>query len=146
MGERPATTRLRTLVGNHARLAPIARLLGASVLTVEDGRVTVEFEVREEFKHPGGAVQGGIVTAYADLCMALAAHTHFEQGEHMSTSSLTLNFLAPVTAGPVIGEGTLVKKGRAVVFMEAVLRDREGNEYAHATSVGSLRAAAPKTA
>jgi acyl-coenzyme A thioesterase PaaI-like protein len=119
MGERPGTTRLRTLVGNHARLAPIARLLGASVLAVEDGRVTVEFEVREEFKHPGGAVQGGIVTA---------------------TSSLTLNFLAPVTAGPVIGEGTVLKKGRSVVFMEAVLRDREGNEYAHATSVGSVRA------
>ena len=119
MGERPGTTRLRTLVGNHARLAPIARLLGASVLAVEDGRVTVEFEVREEFKHPGGAVQGGIVTA---------------------TSSLTLNFLAPVTAGPVIGEGTVVKTGRSVVFMEAVLRDREGNEYAHATSVGSVRA------
>ena len=119
MGERPGTTRLRTLVGNHARLAPIARLLGASVLAVEDGRVTVEFEVREEFKHPGGAVQGGIVTA---------------------TSSLTLNFLAPVTAGPVIGDGTVVKKGRSVVFMEAVLRDREGNEYAHATSVGSVRA------
>ena len=119
MGERPGTTRLRTLVGNHARLAPIARLLGASVLAVEDGRVTVEFEVREEFKHPGGAVQGGIVTA---------------------TSSLTLNFLAPVTAGPMIGEGTVVKKGRSVVFMEAVLRDREGNEYAHATSVGSVRA------
>jgi uncharacterized protein (TIGR00369 family) len=139
MGERPGTARLRTLVGNHARLAPIAHLLGASVLEVEDGRVVVEFEVREEFKHPGGAVQGGIVTAYADLCMALAAHTHFDQGQHMSTSSLTLNFLAPVTAGPVIGEGTVVKKGRSVVFMEAVLRDREGNEYAHATSVGSVR-------
>jgi len=39
----------------------------------------------------------------------------------------------------VIGEGTVVKKGRSVVFMEAVLRDREGNEYAHATSVGSVR-------
>jgi hypothetical protein len=37
MGERPGTTRLRTLVGNHARLAPIARLLGASVLAVEAG-------------------------------------------------------------------------------------------------------------
>ena len=56
MGERPGTARLRTLVGDHARLAPIARLLGATVLAVDDGRVTVEFEVREEFKHPGGAV------------------------------------------------------------------------------------------
>lgn len=139
MGERPGTARLRTLVGDHARLAPIARLLGATVLAVADGRVTVEFEVREEFKHPGGAVQGGIVTAFADLCMALAAHTHFEAGQHMSTSSITLNFLAPITAGPVIGEGAVVKKGRSVVFMEAVVRDREGNEFAHASSVGSIR-------
>lgn len=139
MGERPGTARLRTLVGDHARLAPIARLLGATVLAVDDGRVTVEFEVREEFKHPGGAVQGGIVTAFADLCMALAAHTHFEAGQHMSTSSITLNFLAPITAGPVIGEGAVVKKGRSVVFMEAVVRDREGNEFAHASSVGSIR-------
>jgi acyl-CoA thioesterase len=139
MGERPGTARLRTIVGDHARLAPIARLLGATVLAVADGRVTVEFEVREEFKHPGGAVQGGIVTAFADLCMALAAHTHFEAGQHMSTSSITLNFLAPITAGPVIGEGAVVKKGRSVVFMEAVVRDREGNEFAHASSVGSIR-------
>jgi uncharacterized protein (TIGR00369 family) len=139
MGERPGTARLRTIVGDHARLAPIARLLGATVLAVDDGRVIVEFEVREEFKHPGGAVQGGIVTAFADLCMALAAHTHFEAGQHMSTSSITLNFLAPITAGPVIGEGAVVKKGRSVVFMEAVVRDREGNEFAHASSVGSIR-------
>lgn len=139
MGERPGTARLRTLVGDHARRAPIARLLGATVLAVDDGRVTVEFEVREEFKHPGGAVQGGIVTAFADLCMALAAHTHFEAGQQLSTSSITLNFLAPITAGPVIGEGAVVKKGRAVVFMEAVVRDREGNEFAHASSVGSIR-------
>jgi acyl-CoA thioesterase len=139
MGERPGTARLRALIGNHARLAPIARLLGASVLAVEDGHVTVEFEVREEFKHPGGAVQGGIVTAYADMCMALAAHTLFERGQSLSTSSLTLNFLAPMTAGPVVGEGTVVKKGRSVVFMEATLRAREGREFAHATSVGSIR-------
>lgn len=139
MGERPGTARLRTIVGDHAQLAPIARLLGATVLAVDHGRVTVEFEVREEFKHPGGAVQGGIVTAFADLCMALAAHTHFEAGQHMSTSSITLNFLAPITAGPVIGEGAVVKKGRSVVFMEAVVRDREGNEFAHASSVGSIR-------
>jgi acyl-coenzyme A thioesterase PaaI-like protein len=72
--------------------------------------------------------------------MALAAYTHFEPDQQLSTSSMTLNFLAPITAGPVIGEGTVVKKGRSVVFMEAVVRDREGTEFANATSVGSIRA------
>ena len=60
MGERPGTTRLRTLVGNHARLAPIARLLGASVLAVEDGRVTVKAESRHTTTTitPASQVQG----------------------------------------------------------------------------------------
>jgi acyl-coenzyme A thioesterase PaaI-like protein len=31
--------------------------------------------------HPGKVVQGGVVTAYGDVCMALAAHTLFDHGE-----------------------------------------------------------------
>ncbi len=53
---------------------PIARLLGARVRSVESGRVLVEFAVKPEFMHPGKVIQGGIVTAYGDVCMALAAH------------------------------------------------------------------------
>ena len=74
------------------------------------------------------------------MCMALAAHTLFEPGQMLSTSSLTVSFLVPVTAGPVLGEGRVVKRGRSVVFLEAMLRDHEGRECAHASSVGSIRA------
>jgi acyl-coenzyme A thioesterase PaaI-like protein len=34
--------------------------------------------------------------------MALAAHTLFDHGEFLSASSITVNFLAPVTEGPVL--------------------------------------------
>ncbi len=64
---------------------------------------------RFRFMHPGGAVQGAIITAYLDLCMAMAAHTLF------------------------------AAKGRSTVFLQAAVRDGRGHDYAHATSVGSIR-------
>lgn len=138
--EAPGLARVRSLLKDRRRVPPIARLLGARLLEAEVGRVRVEFAVKGEFLNPGGAVQGGILTAYADSAMALAAHTLFEAGQLLSTSTLTVSFLAPVSTGPVLGEGSVVKKGRSVVFLEAVLRDREGRQCVHATSVGSIRA------
>ncbi len=82
----------------------MARLLGARVLSVEEGRILVEFAVKDDFMHPGGAVQGGIITE-----------------------------------GPVVGEGSVLKKGRSTVFLQAAVRDGRGHDYAHATSVGSIR-------
>jgi uncharacterized protein (TIGR00369 family) len=138
-GEAPGLARTRALLTDPSGLAPIARLLGARLLSVDAGRATVEFAVREDFRNPGGAVQGGIVTAYADACMALAARTLFDRGEFFSTSSLTIDFLAPLAQGPVIGEGSVVRRGRSVIVLEASLRDREGVEYARAISVGTIR-------
>ncbi len=134
--------RVGALVTDHrGRPVPaIARLLGARVLAADAGRVSIEFAVKREFVNPGGAVQGGIVTAYLDMCMALAAHTQFEPGQRLSTSSLTVSFLEPVTAGPVVGEGSVVRRGRSVIFLEAVLRDPHGRQCAHGSSVGSIRA------
>ena len=140
----PGLDRIRTLVTNQDKFAPIARLLGARVLSVEAGRVLVEFSVKPEFMHPGKVVQGGIVTAYADVCMALAAHTLFDRGEFLSTSSITVNFLAPLTEGPVLGEGAVTRKGRSTVFLEAALRSSSGAEYARSSSVGAIRRSTSK--
>jgi acyl-coenzyme A thioesterase PaaI-like protein len=41
--------------------------------------------------HPGKAVQGGIVTVYADMAMALAAQTLCEHGEFVVTSQLSIS-------------------------------------------------------
>ncbi len=131
--------RLRELVKSRQKLAPIARLVDAHIESVDPGRVWVRYAVKPEFMHPGGAVQGGIITAYADMAMAMAAHTLCSDGEFMATSQLSISFLAPVLKGPVFGEGTVVRRGRSTFFMEAVVKDAEGAELARATSVGTAR-------
>lgn len=133
--------RLRQLIKNRPNLAPIARLVDAHVESVDPGRVRIRYAVKPEFMHPGKAVQGGIVTVYADMAMAMAAHTLCTDGEFLLTSQLSISFLAPVTKGPVFGEGTVVRRGRSTFFMEAVVKDAEGTELARATSVGTARRA-----
>ena len=131
--------RLRELIRNRQKLAPVARLVDAHIESIDPGRVRIQYAVKPEFMHPGNAVQGGIVAVYADMAMAMAAHTLCADGEFMATSQLSISFLAPVTKGPVFGEGTVVKRGRSTFFMEAVVKDAEGAELARATSVGTAR-------
>jgi len=133
--------RLREVMKNRQRLAPIARLVDAHIESVDPGRVRIRYAVKPEFMHPGNAVQGGIITVYADMAMAMAAHTLCSDGEFMATRQLSISFLAPVLKGPVFGEGTVVKRGRSTFFMEAVVKDAEGAELARATSVGTARRA-----
>lgn len=120
--------KLRRLIHDRGTLAPVARLVDAHVLSVEPGHVVVRYAVKPDFMHPGRAVQGGIVTAYADMAMAMAAHT-------------SISFLQPVTEGPVFAEGKVVKRGRSTIFMEAVVRDGSGRDLARATSIGAARKA-----
>lgn len=133
--------RLRELIKNRQKLAPIARLVDAQIESVDPGRVRIQYAVKPEFMHPGKAVQGGIITTYADMAMAMAAQTLCADGEFLATSQLSISFLAPVTRGPVFGEGTVVKRGRSTFFMEAVIKDSDGVELARATSVGTARRA-----
>ena len=135
--------RLRELIKNRQKLAPVAKLVDAHIESIDPGRVRIRYAVKPEFMHPGNAVQGGIITVYADMAMAMAAHTLCADGEFMATSQLSISFLAPVLKGPVFGEGTVVKRGRSTLFMEAVVKDAEGVELARATSVGTARRAKP---
>ena len=127
---------LRALISNPTTRPPAAELVDMQVLSLEAGRVRLQYAVKPEFMHPGQAVQGGIVTMYADMAMALAGETLCAEGEFLTTTQLSISFLAPVRRGPVFADGTVAKKGRTTFFMESVVTDAEGKEMARATSIG----------
>lgn len=127
----------------HGAAAPVSARLGARMERSEPGRAWVEFVLGEEFCIPGGPVQGGMVGALADHCMALAAYTILEPGLVFATSTLTVNLLAALRPGRVQGEGRVVRRGRSVIFLEATLHGPDGRACATATSVGTIQPAPP---
>ena len=103
---RPGTQleKLRELIHNRQKLAPVARLVDAHVEAIDPGRARIRYAVKPEFMHPGRAVQGGIVTAYADMAMAMAAHTLCAEGEFFAVSQLSISFLAPSPRAPSLAK------------------------------------------
>jgi uncharacterized protein (TIGR00369 family) len=120
---------------------PVAGLLGARPLNCDPhrGRMTVAFQARREFCNLMGSVQGGMLTAMLDLAMAFAVLCTLEDGHVVPSLEVKTTFIAPARAGELIGEGTMVRRGRSIAFMEGRLLDPQGNLLATASATGQIR-------
>ncbi|MGD9946140.1 MAG: PaaI family thioesterase [Burkholderiaceae bacterium] len=102
------------------------------------GFIRIEFDGRPEFTHSRGAVvQGGIVAAWLDYAIAAAVSLH---DPHVAFASLDIkvSFLGRTGPGPSFAEGRVLKWGRSIAFLEAVLLSRTGELLATASSSGKL--------
>ena len=111
-----------------------ADLIGAEIVEVTPGSVVVELQASERHHHPGGVVQGGIITAIADAAMGISLMTAQPAGEANTTIELKINFIRPVTHGRVRAVGKVVEIRKSLLFSEADVFDEEGRLVAHATS------------
>ena len=111
-----------------------ADLIGAEIVAVDEGKVVVELQASERHHHPGGVVQGGIITAIADAAMGISLMTAQPAGEANTTIELKINFIRPVTHGRIRAEGKVVEIRKSLLFSEADVYDEEGHLVAHATS------------
>ncbi len=90
--------------------------------------------------HPkGGIVQGGFVTGWLDASMASACIVRGEFAVAVPSLELKVSFLLPAHPGLYRGHGWIVRWGRSVAFMEAELRDSEGEVVARASSTAAIR-------
>lgn len=124
---------------------PIAGLLGARPVKCDpgSGRMTVAFEARPDFCNLMGSVQGGMLTAMLDLAMAFAALCALEDGHVVPSLEVKTTFIAPARTGKIIGEGTLIRRGRSIAFMEGRLFDPAANLLATASATGQIRLRMP---
>jgi uncharacterized protein (TIGR00369 family) len=116
--------------------APVEELIGLRGTYVMPGRVTFEYQPREEHYSSLGAVHGGIVTAVLDTAMCAALQSVLDADVGLATVELRTSFVRPVTLGTDVFrvEGTVVHAGSRLATAEARLVDRSGTLYANASS------------
>lgn len=121
-------------------LPPCARLLGTHLieLRAEEQSVRMGFVGRSEFCNPAGHIQGGFLAAMLDDTMGPTALLLSGGTAYTATISMTTHFLAPARPGPLFGEGRIVRLGRTIGFLEAVLTDEAGTPIASATASARL--------
>ena len=113
---------------------PVAELLGLRLVSVADGEVVFELDVRPEHANPMGTIQGGVICALADAAMGLAYATRLEDAESFTTLELKTNYLRQVRDGTLVATGRVVHAGRTIGLTSCDVVDGEGRKVAHATS------------
>lgn len=118
------------------RAPGIARTLGFTVETLEEGRVVFGGHPDESVYNPIGTVHGGYAATLLDSALGCAVHSALKAGQGYTTLELKVAYHRAMTktTGPVRAEGRVVHLGRRAAFAEGRLTDLEGRLYATATS------------
>ena len=103
------------------------------VVSNDEGRAVIEYEVGAHMCHSGGVAQGGFVCGWIDAAMA---HASLSIAPEMTPMSLELkvSYFAPARPGRVIAEGWIERRGGATCFAEGRLLDPAGKVLAKASS------------
>jgi acyl-CoA thioesterase len=106
---------------------PFFTLMGVELGAVGKGSAVLRMPVRQDMMNGEEWLQGGIFTALADEAMVLAIYPLLDPGERIATVSESTSFLAGTQGGVLVASGTVVKRGRRVIFAEADVT-REGED------------------
>ncbi|MGE3407574.1 MAG: PaaI family thioesterase [Pirellulales bacterium] len=114
--------------------APVGRLIGFTMKSVESGRAIFEMEADERHHNPLGTLHGGIYCDLADAAMGFAYASTLGEGETFTTIELKINFLRAVRKATLIAEAKVVKAGSTLGYVECEVKDQTGNLVAKVSS------------
>ncbi len=127
---------LRGIAAGRIPAAPIAALLGLSVVQVEPGQVTFRLAIGEHLYNPIGSVHGGVFCTLLDSAMGCSVHAALNRGQAYTTLELKVNFIKPLTLDTpsVVAAGQVISLGRRVATASAQITGPDGTLYAHGTT------------
>jgi len=116
--------------------APIGRLIGMDVDSLDEGRAVFSLVPGEQHYNPLGTVHGGIAATMLDSAMGCAVHSTLPSGARFTTLDLHIHYTRAVTAdtGRIVAIGETVHVGGRTATAEARLVDESGTLLAHGTT------------
>ena len=130
------TLALRTQLLATARQFPFFNLIGLEILEIEPGRSTARVAWRPDLTQPAGLMHGGVVAALIDTGTAYALllcdelRDTLRAGGSLVTIDLRIKYLRPVSAGSVTCTSRVIRMGRQIIHMEAVVTNDADKEVA----------------
>jgi uncharacterized protein (TIGR00369 family) len=113
---------------------PIARLIGFEVKDIADGRATVVLAAGPQHANPMGTLHGGVLCDIADAAMGIAFASTLAPEESFTTVELKINFLRTVWQAQLKAEGTVLRRGGTIGYVECAITDEKNRLVAKAAS------------
>ncbi|HEX9955766.1 MAG TPA: PaaI family thioesterase [Fibrella sp.] len=118
----------QSLIGQPMSQSPsgVGRWLNGTLLTVEEGRMTASYLVREDMVNPMQVLHGGAASAILDDLCGL---TVFALGREFGYTSvnLTMDFLNAARLGETLtAEANVLRAGRNIIHLEGRITNADG--------------------
>jgi uncharacterized protein (TIGR00369 family) len=114
--------------------SPLGRLLGMELVDTADDRVRVRLPFRDDLTTVGDLVHGGAIGALIDVTATAAAWlgADLTRAPRGTTIGLNVSFLNGAHGSGLLGTGTIVQRGRAIVVCDVTVADDAGAAVARA--------------
>jgi uncharacterized protein (TIGR00369 family) len=104
---------------------PFLRSLGIRVTERRRDGVTLRCDLRPEFRNAAGVLHGGVTATLADAAVGIAIANHFRLARRATTVEMKINYLLPVSDGPVTARARLLRVGSTLSAGSVDLFDRQ---------------------
>jgi uncharacterized protein (TIGR00369 family) len=88
--------------------------------------------------NPFGIVQGGYLAIFVDEMFSTAIASVLEAGEWAVTAEVKLTYLRALRPGPLTGDARVIRRTRALAFMEASIANERGEVAVTASSTWAI--------
>ena len=113
--------------------------LGFVLKDGSEGRSIWEYTVDPSHFNLNGTLHGGVVMALLDTAMGFAVVTRVaSQGKFNAAAEQSTRFLAPIRAGVITAEASVLKLGKRLAIVEGRATDDAGNVVAVASATHSI--------
>jgi acyl-CoA thioesterase len=115
------------LVQEYLKNNAFTQLLGLEFSWIEPGKVCYAMSVEAKHMATPGFLHGGVVSTLLDATMGAGAMTLVaDEWKVVSTIEMNVSFLKPGLLGTKLqAVSEVVRKGKGVIFMKAILRNED---------------------
>jgi uncharacterized protein (TIGR00369 family) len=118
---------------------PLRRFLGVELTGDEPGVGYAHVDVGPDHLNPNGVVHGAVLFALVDTAMGKSTMSVIDEpGRYCASIEVSLRFIRPAVEGRITATATVVKRGRAVVHLDARVVEDGGRLVATAAGTFAI--------
>lgn len=114
-------------IRNGGFTAPIGKLLGMTLVSVDAGQCSMSMVANETQRNPLGTLHGGVFCDLGDAAMGMAMLTTLPEGESFTTVELKINFFKPIWNEKLTAAAKVVRRTRSLGYVECDIADEKGS-------------------
>ena len=124
----------------QAKTSPFGDLIGRDIIRMENGESEVRFTLGDVWLNMQGILHGGAYASMLDTACGVAGRSQLDMEKYRGQVTLELktSYLKAGGPGEYMAKGRILRMGRSVSFVDAVLYNDADEEVARASATFKL--------